>query len=191
MTTELQELDWSNHLRERGLRPSFKYWTALETQEVLFPLWMPGSGRLVGYQKYNWREAKTRSNAGKYFTWIIKEYKPLGIWGWEYANISEPIFIVEGIWDAISIINCGYSALAILTATPALELTCWLKMNLCGRRTIAILDCDENKAGDGLVELAKESYYSPKAFNIKDMNEMYINHPVDCQNFLNQIIDKT
>jgi hypothetical protein len=154
------------HLAERGLT-SERVWISEESELVYFPLWSP-IGALVGYQRYTWNLPKIRSNAGKYFTWITEEYKPLGMWGLEYLSrptslamppdaVSQRVLVTEGIWDAIRCRQAGYNAVAVLTSTPSKQFVQWFRLVMQGKETIGILDNDENDAGKGLTKLCVTS----------------------------------
>lgn len=156
------------HCERRGLTSKLKCWRDDETEILTFPLWH--SDKLVGYQRYDWRAEKLRSNQGRYFTWITEEYRPLAVWGTEYLRQEPTLFICEGIWDAVRILNSGRQAIATLTATPNRQFVAWFKREFGTFRKIGILDRDENKAGMGLVKLCDLWYNSPVGF--KDMGEM-------------------
>lgn len=163
------------HLRDRGVKANTQCWIDWNSERIWFPLWSVG-GRLIGYQCYSWREKKIRSNKGKYFTWITEEYKPLACWGLSQLSLtrrprishSQPILVVEGIFDALRCIEAGYVALAVLTATPARQFTQYLKMLLQGKNTIAILDNDESNAGLGIAKLCNRAIIVEKH---KDMGD--------------------
>ena len=154
------KLRFYNHLKDRGVGVDTQCWIDWNSERVWFPLWSV-NGRLIGYQRYSWQEEKVRSNRGKYFTWITEEYKPLACWGLSQLSLarrpaispSQPILVVEGIFDALRCVEAGYVALGVLGATPSKQFVSWFKMLLQGRNTIAILDNDENNAGCGLTKL--------------------------------------
>lgn len=165
---------FKSHLETRGLFDANPYvWVDWSSELVTFPLWST-NGILVGYQKYDWRAAKLRSNVGKYFTWIGDSHKPYGIWGMEYVLSSDrfaaPLLITEGVWDAIRAIGAGYRACAILTATPHKSLVKWFRTITYGQLRISIRDNDgENKCGHGLDKLADLGY---TVEGVKDLGEM-------------------
>ena len=156
-------MDFIQHLEQRGLSPDIRAWVDYEGEIVTFPLW-GASGVLVGYQRYTWKEPKIRSNAGKYYTWITAEYKPVAVWGMEYildngGNWESPsLVVVEGIWDAISCIQCGYRACALLTATPNKQLIGWFRYLTMGQDVVAIKDSPNKKEQkSGLDKLANHA----------------------------------
>lgn len=169
MINEAQsKIEFHNHLVERGLSDvDVHYWLDWNNELVYFPLWSP-TGVMVGYQKYTWRLPKIRSNAGKYFTWITESYKPLAFWGYDTLYrpnspsmpadaVSQRVLVTEGIWDAIRCQQCGYNAVAVLTATPNKQFKQWFRMVMQGKEVIGILDKDENNAGAGLTKLCDSS----------------------------------
>ncbi len=167
-----------NHLLDRGVREATQCWIDWNTERVWFPLWSV-TGRLIGYQRYSWEAPKVRSNKGRYFTWITEEYKPLACWGMYQLSLlgrlsmghSQPILVTEGVFDALRCIQCGYPAVAILTATPSKQFVQWFTMLTQGRNTIGVLDNDESGAGKGLDKLCSSSIMCEWHKDIGDHNE--------------------
>lgn len=160
MLKEMQnKMLFHDHLLKRGLTDEIRCWIDWNTERVFFPMWSPPV--LVGYQRYSWNEPKIRSNAGRYFTWITEEYKPLAIWGLteldesDRLGLRDPdlVLVCEGVWDAIRCIQCGYNAVAVLTATPAKEFVHWFRRIMQRKNLVGILDNDKNNAGLGLTKL--------------------------------------
>jgi len=170
------------HLDKRGLNSDIKCWIDQENEIVTFPLWSP-SGNLVGYQRYTWHNEKLRSNEGRYFTWIGETYRPYAVWGWEYYNRPGPLFIAEGIWDAIRVVNAGYSCFATMTATPHKTFKNWLSLVTGNRERIALCDNDENNAGLSLAKLGHFWYIVPG----HDLNDLT---PVEVKSFLEGILEQ-
>ena len=102
------------------------------------------SGKLVGYQRYNpWGSKKPHSNTlgddAKYFTWAPKA--EIGFWGAQYYNpISPVLFITEGIFDAIKVINEGWPCFAMLTSHPSESARSFL--NMLPQILVVLLDND-------------------------------------------------
>jgi hypothetical protein len=146
---------FSQHLAERGYTPNLRAWVDYESETVTFPLYHPGC--LAGYQSYNWKQTKKRYNGGKYFTWISEAYKPLAFYliypNCRDSHSKQKLLVCEGIWDAVRCANAGYNTAAILTATPAPQFKWWFKHLYLGWETVAVLDNDENKAGQALAKL--------------------------------------
>ena len=175
------KIAFMNHLRERGLSPegrtaSIQCWIDWNGEIVTFPLWSP-VGSLIGYQRYIWNAPKLRRNQGRYYTWITEEYKPIAVWnvsclmwrGMPATSHCQPVLVTEGIWDAIRCIQCGYDAVATLTCTPTKQFVQWFKLLTQGRKTIAIMDNDENNAGLGLAEFTTSSILCEGYKDIGDM----------------------
>lgn len=166
-------MDFSEHLHNRGLRP-WHHLLGLDhaSETVHFPLYGPNF-RLVGYQRYFWRGTKKSNsnqlgNAAKYFTWITPAYRPYGVYGLDNCFGYGPLFITEGIWDAISIGNCWRDCIAVLSATPARELREWIQLLFGNRLIIAI--CDRDGTGGKLARIAHRALTIPAPW--KDSNEM-------------------
>jgi len=187
MLNEIQnKILFHNHLVERGLTDDIRCWIDWNTERIFFPMWSPPI--LVGYQRYSWNEPKIRSNAGRYFTWITEEYKPLGMWGLAELNDSDRlglrnpdlVLVTEGIWDAIRCIQAGYNAVAILTATPSKEFVRWFRRIMQRKNIVGILDNDPNNAGLGLTKLCTSSIICERH---KDIGE---HSPEEAKKFLNE-----
>ena len=159
-------MTFHQHITERGWNPQISSWVGWFEEIITFPLWFP-TGKLVGYQRYDWKGDKIRSNEGSYFTWISEQYRPLGLYGFEYLGRRGPLFLTEGIWDCIKVINSGYAGLAILTGTPHKQLKQWLRFVAGNRPIISILDND--LGGKQLANLADVCYNTPVGY--KDLGE--------------------
>lgn len=134
---------------------------------------------MVGYQRYNWRSEKTRSNVGRYFTWVSDLYKEWGWWGLRNVRVSEtgPVFVTEGVWNAAKVQNTGYSCIATLTATlPPSTIQC-IKYAV-NRPLIALCDNDpESKAGLALAKWCTHSFVTPSPYkDVGDMEQGEVNH---------------
>lgn len=164
---------FGRHLWHRGLKPWHRCWVDPAQEVVTFPLWSFKEfkqHRLIGYQRYNWREVKIRDNGGKYFTWVNENYKDRVAYGLENCYGHGPLFIVEGIWDSLRVVNCYFDCLALLTCSPSKNLKGHLRQ-LAGKRPIvALCDNDDNKSGDRLKSAADRFYYPPH--RVKDVNEL-------------------
>ena len=161
--------DFGLHLCKRGLKPWHRFWVSVAEQVVTFPLWSFEKHRLIGYQRYNWRETKIRDNDGKYFTWVNDDYKDRAAYGHENCFGHGPLFIAEGVWDSLSVVNCHFDCLALLTCSPSRNLKAHLRQ-LAGKRPIvALCDNDANKAGDRMKSAADCFFYPPTG---KDVNEL-------------------
>lgn len=143
------------------------------------------SGKICGYQRYNPDGIKVRSNderktvpklQWKYFTHVtnVDNIPEIAVFGLEsLREDTQIIYIVEGIFDAIKLINTGRCALAMLTATPSNNVKNWLK--LMPQLKIVILDNDEdNKETRKLGSVGDLVYPTPYGF--KDLGEMEQKH---------------
>lgn len=145
-----------------------------------FPIWNM-SGQLAGYQQYNPARAKSLHIEGvtckselKYFTYAGLEGDPLRrkgkkkllVWGLEYLELSTAtIFITEGIFDAIKILNAGFPCIAVLSNDPHYLKSFFMALN---RPLIAILD--KGKAGAKLAKYGNKAHTIPEEFG--DLGEM-------------------
>lgn len=149
--------DFDLHLQERGLTPTHKCWStgalpdSPNEEHVVFPFIAPG-GRYVGHQRYFWRRPKLRSNdeQGRYISTFLPEYKLTAFYGWQRCYGHGPLFVTEGIWDCIRVSNCYVDCIALLCNSPSTQLKQYIKMLACGRPVVALIDRDENKAGEKL-----------------------------------------
>lgn len=129
------------------------------------------SGKLVGYQQYRPEGTKKNGNnpkEGKYFTYRRKE--TLGIWGVESLHLSpHVVFVTEGIFDACRLTQFGYSALAVLSNNPSLDLRNWLMM--LNRSVVVVADND--KAGRKLVKFGHYVEFTEE-HDLGDSSDEYI-----------------
>lgn len=158
------------HIQERGggfCKQRINCFVDSHDQIITFPLWTT-NGKLVGYQRYDWRADKLKSNdtKGKYYTYRDKNI--LSCWGIEHINLAsqEDLYVTEGVWDAISVINTGRRCVAVLSNNPQ-NLKGWFNTLPC--RTIAI--CDGDKAGKMLARVCNHNIVMPEG---EDCNSMGI-----------------
>lgn len=105
------------------------------------------SGKIIGYQRHiPFAPKKTKNpKEARYFTRVTKNSSP-GVWGREYDNGSNLVFIVEGVFKASCLHKLGYQAWALLTSSPSPCMMSQLK--LTNKTFICIGDND--KAGKSL-----------------------------------------
>jgi hypothetical protein len=180
----IQRTDFYYHLLERGWAPYIQSWIDWDSEVVTFPLWTL-DGKLIGYQKYHWKEPKGRFNKGRYYTRISKPYKNNAVYGLDNCFGHGPLFIVEGIFDALRITGCFRDCLALMCNNPSKQTKQWLKMYAYSRPIIAICDNDKDGAGELLSRSADFSFHVPCAY--KDMGEL---SPDVAMEFINKIINK-
>lgn len=156
------------HLRKRGLSRLHSFWstgalpdTPME-EHVVFPL-LTVDGKYIGHQRYFWRRPKLRSNdeQGRYITTFLPEYKLTGFYGWQNCFGYGPLFVTEGIWDAIRVSNCYVDCIALLCNSPSKQLKDLIRKIAMGRPIVSLLDNDENKAGEKLARVF-DGYFLPQ-----------------------------
>lgn len=127
------------------------------------------SGQIIGVQKYD-PFNPLKNNGGRYKTYIGKSsdgQQKIAVWGLQFYRHDMPyVFLTEGIFDAIRIINSGFPALALLSCEASRSTKHWLK--ILPQKKIAILDSD--KAGKKLVRFSDFHRVVPNQY--KDLGEM-------------------
>lgn len=128
-----------NLVRDRSVVVDFK-------NQLVYKYLYNLSGQLVGYQKYNWRGSKTKSNNidGKYYTYITKESKntKLVVMGLENVDITKTLYVVEGMFELLWAQKYGVNCVAVLTNNPK-PLKNWFNTLPC--KTVAL--CQNDAAG--------------------------------------------
>lgn len=164
-----------SHLKQRGVDPSkIKVHIDSENNIATFPIYNL-SGQMIGYQRYNPAKSKDKRNDtdGKYFTYITRdEKKKVAVWGSEHIDHNNPnLFITEGIFDAIKLVNAGLPAVATLSNHPK-HLKPFFKA--LGKNIIAVIDNDP--AGRKLGSVAHKTIVVPEEFNdLGDMPQEEVN----------------
>lgn len=143
------------HLKSRHL--DTKLHTAwLDNDELVasFPLWNL-SGQMIGYHQYRPDKSKDPPNnpkEGRYFT--KRKDGRVGLWGMESWNLSNTLFLTEGVFDAARLTERGASALAVLSSDASQATRRWLWCVRRMRRVVAV--CDNDSAGQWLRKLGHE-----------------------------------
>jgi len=155
-------MDMQEHLLRRGVRDVVRLLSVTEDVAV-FPLYNL-SGQLVGYQNYRPDATKKKTNdprEARYFTRVSEKT----VWGLEYLNPLKPVlFVVEGIFDAVKLVELGFNAVAVLSNDPkAVGQMLWSLPYV----TVAL--CDNDAAGLKLAEYCKTSRVLTTT---KDMGEL-------------------
>lgn len=130
------------------------------------------SGNYTGYQKYNWRSDKKKRNAveGRYFAHTTP-YRT-AVFGLQYHEIMKPeLFVCEGIFDAITLIEAGYNAIAILSNNSVRIRN---TLELSPVPVIAV--CDGDSQGAKLAKICDRAIYLPEG---EDPNSMGAKHLKD------------
>jgi len=133
-----------------------KAWVDEDEGVATFPLWNL-SGQLVGYQQYRPSANKKKDNHPKmsrYFTY--RKNKVVGVWGLESWNLSNTLFVTEGIFDACRLTFLGYSAVATLSNDVDDSLKSWLWTVIKYRRVVCV--CDNDAAGRRLAKYGHLSH---------------------------------
>lgn len=167
-------MTFHEHVQDRGggfCKQRVNCYVDTGSEVITFPLWTT-NGKLVGYQRYDWRADKLRSNdtKGKYYTYRDKNI--LSCWGIDCNDLTsaEDLFVVEGIWDAISVINTGRRCVAVLSNNPQ-NLKTWFRTLPC--RTVAL--CDGDKAGKMLSRVCDKAITMPQGVDCNDMSLLELN----------------
>ena len=159
MTVQNQRLDRNgrlySHLQSRYVDFSLhQVWLCEENYVATFPLYNL-RGQLLGYQQYRPEGSKDVNNdprEGKYFTRKPNNPEPT-YWGVESWNLSNTLFLVEGLFDAARLTSLGYSALAVFTNNPGDNFLGFVRLVQQLRPVVAV--CDADAAG---VKLAKYAH---------------------------------
>ena len=162
-----------SNLLERKLDTKLHHvWIDEENNLAIFPLFNL-NGQLVGYQQYNPNAdklAKNNPKEGRYFT-LLKD-KKVGVWGLESWKLSNTLFITEGIFDACRITNLGYSAIALCSNDPSLQLKNWLYIIKQSRPVISI--CDNDIAGNKMKKLGHEFHQITEYKDLGEATDKYV-----------------
>lgn len=137
-----------------------------------FPLWNL-SGQLVGYQRYRPDADKLANNAieGRYFT-RVKEGR-VGVWGLESWQLSNILYITEGIFDAAVITSQRVSAIAVLSCDLSQATRRWLWMVRKQRPVIVV--CDGDASGLKLAKYGHTYVQCPPGHDLGSMDQQDAN----------------
>lgn len=167
-----QQLDLNGnlyaHLQARCVNLKLhRVWVDEVAGIATFPLYNL-CGQMLGYQHYRPSGSKAVNNnpyEGKYFTRKPTNPEPT-YWGVESWNLSNTLFLVEGLFDAARIISLGYSALAVFTNNPGDNFLGFVRLVQRVRPVIAI--CDNDAAG---IKLARYAHNYCTLTTGKDVSE--------------------
>lgn len=151
------------HVKSRHVDLSLHtVWLDDSEQCATFPLWNL-SGGFAGYQSYRPGADKVQKNdkKGRYYTYrgeklFPKHCKTVAVWGLESWNLSQTLFVTEGIFDAARLTQLGYSAVALLSNDPNTSTLNWMYMVRAQRPTVAV--CDPGAAGRKLAKTAHTAH---------------------------------
>jgi len=129
-------------------------------------------GKMVGYHQYRPDKDKIPRNnpkEGRYFTYIPKgELAPWGIESWDLSNV---LFLTEGVFDAARFTDRGYSAIATFSYNPK-NMKDLLLFYRSTRPVISI--CDSGTDGIKLAKYGHEYHVMPNEFDIGDAPDEYV-----------------
>jgi 5S rRNA maturation endonuclease (ribonuclease M5) len=144
-----------------------RVWMDETNQIATFPLYNL-AGVLLGYQQYRPYGSKSVNNdprEGKYFTRKLSASEPT-YWGIESWNLSNTLFLVEGLFDAARLTSLGYSALATFTNNPGENFNGFIHLVKQIRPVVSL--CDNDSAG---LKLAKYGHTHATLTSGKDAGE--------------------
>jgi 5S rRNA maturation endonuclease (ribonuclease M5) len=144
-----------------------RVWLDEAKQVATFPLYNL-AGTLLGYQQYRPNGSKAVNNdprEGKYFTRKPSNPEP-SYWGVESWNLSNTLFLVEGLFDAARLTSLGYSALAVFTNNPGSNFMGFVQLVQKLRPVVVV--CDNDVAG---IKLAKYGHMYATMQSGKDVSE--------------------
>lgn len=147
-------------------------WVDEQEGVATFPLWNL-SGCLVGYQQYRPAANKKKDNHPKmsrYFTY--RKNKVVGLWGLESWNLSNVLFVTEGVFDACRLTAKGYSAIATLFNDLDGPMKEWFYTVRAHRPVVVV--CDGDKAGRKLSKAGHYSHVMPNGMDLGEADEKYI-----------------
>lgn len=115
-------MDILKELERRGVRTVKVFVDEVECKAT-FLLYGLKSQRLLGYQTYNPKSLEKKVNdplGGRYFTYQprTKSSGDYAVFGSEYTKGSEVVFITEGVFEAVRLIEMGYDSIAVLCSSP-------------------------------------------------------------------------
>lgn len=170
----------TQHLADRGIDLSdfrqYPVYTDTKADVAYFPLFNM-SGKFVGYQRYNPDGIKGKDSYKvgkefrKYYTYVTRENPEqniphIAIYGLHTIEQRKGyVFITEGIFDAVKLINNGEPAVAVLSNNPKQLRNFFFAL---GKTVIAIMDRDS--AGSKLRRIADYAYTVPDGY--EDLGDM-------------------
>ena len=137
-----------------------------------FPVWNL-SGQLVGYQMYRPSASKEKVNDpryGRYFT-RVKEGK-VGVWGLESWNLSNTLYVTEGVFDACRLTDRGYSAVSVFGNSVSDSTARWFWTVRKYRRVVCV--CDGDSAGQRLSRLGSHTVTVEGYKDLGEASEEYV-----------------
>jgi hypothetical protein len=147
-------------------------WVDEDEGVATFPLWNLSS-QLVGYQQYRPSADKKKDNHPKmsrYFTY--RKNKVVGVWGLESWNLTNTLFVTEGIFDACRLTSLGCSAVATLSNDVDDSLKRWLSIFRQTRLVVTV--CDNDAAGRRLAKYGTTFHMMDGKKDLGDATDEYV-----------------
>jgi len=161
------------HLLSRHLDMRLhRVWVSEELGCASFPLYNL-SGKLLGYQRYRPGASKALNNdprEGRYFTRLVNG--GVGVWGLESWNLSNTLFLTEGLFDAARLTSRGYSAIAVFSNEPSHSARNWLYSACSNRRLVAM--CENDVPGRKLARFGHTHHVVEGAKDLGDASDSYV-----------------
>lgn len=162
--------EWEEHLYSRTKGLLWKLcdlgllFLDYDNEVATFPLWINSrvSPVWLGYQEYRWKGSKEKRNhpkEGRYYTYVSKG-RGIAYFGDYSIKRGKPLFIAEGIFEAIAVQACGYPCIAVLSNSTK-PLREQLSLLPCSR-TVALVQPDKAsrelcKGCDGEIFLTRDA----------------------------------
>lgn len=141
------------HLKDRHVDLSL-YNPAIDEEERVATFMLYNlSGVVCGYQQYRPDADKKRKNhprEGRYYTY--RSPGQVAVFGLETYHRPGPLFLTEGLFDAVRIHNLGLAGIGTLSNDPK-HILPWLRTT--SRKKVAI--CDPGQSGAPLAKHADEA----------------------------------
>lgn len=167
----------ATNLKDRHFNSSLHtVWIDEQEGVATFPLWNL-SGQMVGFQQYRPAATKKKDNhprESRYFTW--RKNRVVGVWGLESWNLSNTLFVTEGVFDAARLTNLGYSAVATLSNDVDASLARWLWLARKIRRVVAV--CDNDAAGRKLAKCGTIAHVIEEDKDLGEATNAYVQNLV-------------
>jgi hypothetical protein len=140
---------------------------------AVFPLWNL-SGQILGTHQYRPDRTKEKNNdprEGRYFTRVFNKPGTV-VWGLESWNLSNTLFVCEGLFDACRLTNVGMSAVAVFSYVLNPSVASWLYT--VGRFRPVVFICDNDSSGVKLSEYSTSSVVVEKYKDLGEASQEYV-----------------
>jgi len=155
------------HLKDRHVDFSL-YSPAIDERERVATFMLYNlSGVLCGYQQYRPdadKKAKNHPRDGRYYTYRSNGH--IAVFGLETFDRPGPLFLMEGLFDAVRVHNLGLAGIGTLSNDPK-QIIPWLRS--ISRATVAV--CDPGPSGVPLAKLGDDVLVCPGASDLGDMTD--------------------